>query len=263
MFAGIPPVVFPYGGVGHLVVNNYTGLLVQSEKEYSHALEYLYHNPDERKRLGENAREYAKQIFGGENAAKKFVEVYAHMMASEKKKPNWKTSSIHDKVIKESPNGLDLTGSNRFIESLGKHADVFVRSRNSKDLNDMLKADEEIAQSTPVMVDGGIFSYARYYPNDPFLRLWHGLALYNANKPQEALAELAAAMNLGCDRFYILYYIAQAALKSGNVTLAREALSKVKAVAPEFAPASNLLQAMAKEVTIPPEARLNQIDSIV
>ena len=57
MYAGIPPVVLPHGGIKKLIINNYTGLMVDSELEYSQALEYLYHNPQERLRLGKNAKE--------------------------------------------------------------------------------------------------------------------------------------------------------------------------------------------------------------
>lgn len=85
MFAGVPPVVFPYGGIKHLVVNDYTGLIVNTELEYRQAIEYLYHNPEERMRLGQNAKEYAKQIFGAENAAKKLNPIYQHMMRQPKR----------------------------------------------------------------------------------------------------------------------------------------------------------------------------------
>ena len=46
MYAGIPPVVFPYGGVKRLIVDNFTGLIVDSELEYKQAIEYLYHHPE-------------------------------------------------------------------------------------------------------------------------------------------------------------------------------------------------------------------------
>lgn len=51
------------------MINNYTGLVAQSESEYTQAIEYLYHHPEERLRLGRNAKEYAQQLFGAENVA--------------------------------------------------------------------------------------------------------------------------------------------------------------------------------------------------
>ena len=80
MYAGIPPVVFPHGGIKQLVINNYTGLVVNSESEYSQALEYLYHHPQERSRLGKNAKSYAEQIFGAENAARQMNPIYHQLL---------------------------------------------------------------------------------------------------------------------------------------------------------------------------------------
>lgn len=85
MFSGIVPVVFPYGGIPSLVVNNYTGMVVRSELEYTQALEFLYHTPDERERMGKNAAEYAKQIFGAQNASIKMDQIYLKMMKTPKR----------------------------------------------------------------------------------------------------------------------------------------------------------------------------------
>ncbi len=85
MVCGIPPVVFPYGGIKQLIVNDYTGMVVQTEKEYSDVLEHLHHDTAERQRIGRNAREYALQIFGAENAAKKLQPIYRSMMQQPKR----------------------------------------------------------------------------------------------------------------------------------------------------------------------------------
>ncbi|RMG41187.1 MAG: glycosyltransferase, partial [Candidatus Dadabacteria bacterium] len=241
MYAGVPPVVFPYGGVPHLVINDYSGLIVHSEREYTQAIEYLYYNPEERKRLGENARRYASQIFGGENSAKKFLEIYKRVLESEKKTRKWPNPDRIGESLPDVNPQADVIGSARLIASLGKHASHFVTSRSSNDLNSVLEAEKHIAQSLPVMVDGGIFSYARFHSSDPFLRLWHGLTLREAGKYPEAISEFISAMNLGCNRFYILYYIADAAYRAGNTELAREALSKLNEFAPDFAPARDLI----------------------
>ncbi|MEH1912091.1 glycosyltransferase [Nostoc sp.] len=67
----------------------YTGLVVNSELEYSQALEYLYHNPQERLRLGKNAKQYAEQIFGAENAAKQLNPIYHRLMETPKRTRQW------------------------------------------------------------------------------------------------------------------------------------------------------------------------------
>lgn len=73
MFAGIPPVVFPHGGIQLLVKHNETGLVVHSNQEYRDAIAYLYNNPSERLRLGANAAEYSKRHFGARNNAPKMI----------------------------------------------------------------------------------------------------------------------------------------------------------------------------------------------
>jgi len=85
MYAGVPPVVFPTGGIGHLVVNEYTGLVVHSPTEYQRAIQYLYHNPGERRRLGDNAAVYARQTFGAANAAPKMNILYDALMQQPKR----------------------------------------------------------------------------------------------------------------------------------------------------------------------------------
>ena len=63
MFAGVPPVVLPYGAPPFLVRDNETGLVVQNEADYGRALEFLYRQPEERERLGRNAANLRASTF--------------------------------------------------------------------------------------------------------------------------------------------------------------------------------------------------------
>lgn len=89
MYAQVPPVVFPIGGMGHLVMNGYTGLVVHSPKEYRQAVEHLYRNPEERSRLGRNAASYARQTFGAANAAPKMNALYDRLMEQTKQQRSY------------------------------------------------------------------------------------------------------------------------------------------------------------------------------
>ena len=89
MFVGLPPVVFPYGGLSEFVTHGQTGLIVQSEEEYRQAIEYLYQNPQERQRLGENARHYVQQAFDPWTTVKHLSRVFEEMMQFPKKKRVW------------------------------------------------------------------------------------------------------------------------------------------------------------------------------
>lgn len=82
MVAGLPIVILPYGGPKQMILHNYNGLIAYSEQEYKEYLEFLYYHPEERNRLGNNARDYALREYGAENAARKFQRLYQEMVQS-------------------------------------------------------------------------------------------------------------------------------------------------------------------------------------
>src|SRR5919199_2820742 len=183
MYAGVPPVVFSYGGVKRLVIDNYTGLVVQSELEYKQAIEYLYHHPEERTRLSRNAREYAQQIFGAENAAKRLNPIYDRLMELPKREREWgmlsSVSLLDQPVSLQDLTGEpeELSGAQAFIQSLGDTAPQFTVSLTSPSIEELFEADRQIAASSTLLAmgEGGLLQYQTYYPNDGYLRLWSGL----------------------------------------------------------------------------------------
>ncbi|MBN2468426.1 MAG: glycosyltransferase family 4 protein [Deltaproteobacteria bacterium] len=258
MFAGIPPVVFPAGGLENLVINDYTGLVVHSEAEYKHAIEYLYYNPEERKRLGRNAREYAKQIFGGENAARKLASIYKRMLDLPKKVRFWggeNPMNVYDEAISLddiTDRRPDYTGAERFIESLGSAAEAewFRISMCSQDVEELFRVEKKIAGCRPFLywggTAGGIHHYGRYYQNDGYLRLWSGLVWQRLGQYSAALSEFMAAHKAGCDHWRVLWYAAQAAESDGKTPVAEEAVSKVLLAAPQFIKAHEMKERVEK-----------------
>lgn len=249
MYAGVPPVVFPYGGVKLLVINEKTGLIVDSELEYKQAIEYLYHHPEERKRLGNNAREYAKQVFGAENAAKKLNPIYEKMMKKPKKLRIWGMRS--DLSILEQPVTMeDLTGirekpsgAKLFIEGLGDKGKDFITSMTSIDIEALFEAERNIANSSPLLQSGpgGILDCRHHYPEDPYLKLWTALVLQKNGNYSRAITELLEAINFIPDNFRIAWYLAQVAEKAGNIKLAKEILQNLIKVNPSFTEAKNMI----------------------
>jgi len=79
-YCGLPAVVFPNGGIRYLVIDDYTGLWVQSEQEYTAALESLGNDSALRGRLSKNARQFAKQMLGAANAAPYFEQLLQRMI---------------------------------------------------------------------------------------------------------------------------------------------------------------------------------------
>lgn len=217
MYAGVPSVVFPYGGVKCLIENNETGLIVNSELEYKQAIEYLYHHPQERVRLGHNAREYAQRMFGSENAAKKLHLIYERIMELPKHQRAWgillRASSLEEPVSVQ-----DLTGQSKklspaelFIQSLGDKAPQFSVSMNSQNIEELLAADQKIASSSMLLSggEGGIIQYRNYYPSDGYLRLWSGLVMQQQGQNAKAVHEFQAAIKLGCNHCRVNWYLAQ------------------------------------------------------
>lgn len=176
MYAGVPPVVFPLGGLRDAVIHGETGLAVTTEEEYVAAIEHLYIHPEERLRLGAGARAFAQRHFGAERSAPKLAAVYEEMMRRPKRRRIWPGS------------GLGSSGAELWLESLGEAAAEPFRASLAAVGGDP-EAEEAIAASSPLMrlVLG---CYAAHYPADRHLRFWHGLALERAGEP--AVLESAA-----------------------------------------------------------------------
>ncbi|MBN2420277.1 MAG: glycosyltransferase family 4 protein [Deltaproteobacteria bacterium] len=266
MYAGVPPVVFPAGGIKELVINDYTGIIVHSELEYKHAIEYLYYHPEERKRLGNNAKEYARQIFGAENAAKKLNAIYERMMQRQKRKRLWKdrrsvnllnqTVTLSDLTNKKKDDH-EVSGAEIFIETLGDsgEAKALNTSMNSEDITELFRVEREISSYPPIMYcndTGGILQYEGYYPTDPYLRLWAGLMWNQRSDHDIAVSEFQSAINVGFKHWRVYWYLAQAAEKAGNLILAKKSLNTVLQSAPEFTEAHEMNYRIV-EVEIVPE----------
>ncbi|MBF2057315.1 MAG: glycosyltransferase family 4 protein [Cyanobacterium sp. T60_A2020_053] len=248
MYAGIPPVVFPHGGVKKLIINNYTGLMVDSPLEYSQALEYLYHNPEERIRLGKNAKEYASQIFGAENAARQLNPIYHRLMASPKRARAW-SIPVDGNLLDEPVSLLDVVdippefkGAKTFIESIGDTAPYFLTNLTSKNDQELFDTDNKIANSSILLGsgEGGVIQYLNYFPNDGFLRFWTALILEKQGNVGGALRQLMLASDKGCKHWRISWYIAQMAEYLGEIQVLQQALNNLDYLVPNFQPAEKL-----------------------
>jgi len=229
MYAGVPPVVFPYGGVKRLVINNETGLIVNSELEYKEAIEYLYHHPEERARLGRNARKYALENFGAENAARELNLIYDKIMAMPKRQ----------RLGEAQKSGAEL-----FVASLGDAAPQFFKSLTSSNIEELLAADKQIGASSSVLCNqygGGIWHYRDRYPKDAYLRFWSGLVFLHQEKNAEAISEFKEAKNLGFQHWRLGWYLGRAAAKINDLALAKKALLELLNYSPSFQPAIKML----------------------
>lgn len=183
---GVPPVVFPYGGIAHLVEHGVSGLIVHTADEYRASIEWLHDNPGERLRLAEGAKVWARARFDGTTLARQFDTVFGAMMETPKRERAW-------------PHREDATPSGHFIESLGEAGAAFAVSKTASDPGVQAAADRRIAASSLLLAngEGGILHYRNTYPDDPYLRYWTTLVLIGQGRHEAARREWAAAQACG------------------------------------------------------------------
>jgi len=197
MWVGIPPVVFPHGGVRFLVDHDQTGLVVSSAEDYTGSLERLAEDARLRRRLGGAARSYARGEFSPEPIVRRLAGIYDEMMALPKSP--------------RSLGGKDLSPAERFAENLEERGLPFLASLHGEEA-DARQAEEAIFHSpAPLAVaEGGVFHYRNHYPDDPFLRLWAGLILERSGRTKAALQEYLAARERGLDPTRLFEYVRRA-----------------------------------------------------
>jgi glycosyltransferase involved in cell wall biosynthesis len=232
MYAGIPAVVFGRGGIRDLVLPELTGLVVRTPAEYVEAIEYLYHHPEERRRLGRNARAVASQIFGGERSARKLETIYRNLMRSPKRDRRWPAW--------DGASGVAPSGAVWLAESLGDYGTPFAASLAGGDLDRILAAEAEIAALSRFGL-WCIQSYRARYPEDGHLALWAGLTLQQLGEDEEACAALQAAWRCGVTHWRVSWYLARSAAALGERELVERHCAQVLEQAPDFAPARELL----------------------
>ncbi len=232
MLAGVPPVIFPYGGARDLVVDGQTGLIVASEADYPKAIERLYFDRELRERLGTNAQLHAHQFFGADKTATQFNHLYQQLM----ERPKQERPTLDTLLERHQPAAWQalkarFPGAVSFLSSLGASASAFQTSFVSSDVNEQLAAESEIAASSPVVCNangGGIWHYRACFPTDGYLRLWSGLTLENHGRVALAVAELTKAWEFGCRHWRVQWYLARAATRAGATELAEKALQLVR-----------------------------------
>ena len=205
MWAGLPIVSSPYGGVPFLIQHEETGLLVDNDKDYRLAMEYLYHNPTERERLGKNAAAYARQHFDPEISANRFEKLYEKIL--------FRPKTIKTPVAKNlTYSGLaNTSGAKLLIQSIGDSAKDLRLSMENQNLLDVWKADKEIAKSDDLFHQGCIIQFLHAYPTDPWLNFWNGLIEFERKNIGDAYDSWSQAVrfDINCER--IFYYLGLAA----------------------------------------------------
>lgn len=267
MFAGLPVVAFPFGGIGKLIQHGETGILVNTPEEYARAIEALAKNPAERARIGANAAAFAKKHWGAESAAREFNAHFERLLTRPKRARQWGVppgTSLADLAPSLADQISPLAvhpGARMFIESLEDGAQPFLDSLNASNLQAAVEAEDRIA-ALPRMVHGtGVLPFRNAFPRDPFLHLWAGLGFLKAGNAHEAFNAFSMACQAGFEQWRIHWYRALSAERAGRPADAAAALKLVLQASPDFAPAREMigrLGAMGHAVDARPSATLSE-----
>ena len=227
MYAGVPPVVLPYGGARRLVESTAErGWWPPARTTTPRAVERLHRSPATRRRLGEAAREHARRTWSPERLAPRWRDAYSSLL----KLPKRPRSGRPFQAIAGVP--ASSRGAARFADTLGDRAPQFRLSLTASRLEEVLDAERSIAASTPALASadaGGVLHYRRRHPQDAHLRLWSGLVLLGQGRPALAAGEFSRAIELGLDHWRASWYLARAAQALGQPALAEQALQRVPA----------------------------------
>jgi len=211
MYAGVAPIVFAVRGPNRIVANGKTGIVVASQSEYVSAIEWLYHNPNQRRILGKNAASYMRQ-----NVKRRTCQsdaVYLQLI-EHPKQPRGRI--LIDDFCKDSLTARLSRGACLFIRSLGGVGDADFRSSLLATAEiDAEAAELRIAQSSANM-QHVILQYRLHNQNDPHLRLWAGLVLRQKQRPALAASEFHASIALGCDSPRVRRYLQESIAAAGR-----------------------------------------------
>lgn len=252
MYAGVPVVAFPYGGIGKLIQNGETGILVNTAEEYARAIEHLHQNPSERARLGANAAAFARRYWGAENAAREFNTQFEKLLKLPKRTRQWGVSTeelatgLPPSLADHVPQLAVHPGARLFVESLEAAAKPFLDSLTAAKLDAIVAAEDQIARISSTVRDLALIPYRDAHPKDPFLQLWVGLGLMRSAKFQEAFESFTAAWQNGFNHMRVHWYRAIVAEQAGRPADAVEALTLLLKTAPHFAPAKEMRERLGR-----------------
>lgn len=162
MAAEVPPVLLNQLTERYIIKNMETGLLASGMEEYGNAIRYLYENPDQRIRIGRNARKFVIEKYAFDKILNQFIENCDLVMCDIKKIVNFRQF-------------LGNTPAEWFISCLGEQKTIFYRSYLNIRNDQKVVMDNEILQCSPLLKlerKSSVLHYAEEFPEDPILAKW-------------------------------------------------------------------------------------------
>jgi glycosyltransferase involved in cell wall biosynthesis len=187
MLAGVPAVILPHGGPTRFVTNGENGIVAKSEDEFVAAIEYLYRNPEERRRLGRNARSTAQTLFAPAGHVTRFMEVIGKVASQPPSR-----LSDHDGPQPMAASALFLMSQDWSRQGAMAAVNAW-RAGRTGELTEYARTLHDDA----FQVEGGILHWRKQAMDDPLLRYWSAIWLLRHGRIAEARQELAEALRLG------------------------------------------------------------------
>jgi glycosyltransferase involved in cell wall biosynthesis len=168
MSAGIPPVVFANKTECYIVKNGVTGIIASTEKDYIQGIEELYRNAELRKRLSENAKKTASELYSLDVMVQCWEKIFSDLLILCKRERKWSGKR----------QGINVKPHEVFLESLGSEGKDFEYSLSAAGKKEIINADDKIksmSESNPLLrsvTRGAPGHYASFFPEDEILRHW-------------------------------------------------------------------------------------------
>lgn len=169
MAVGIVPVVLDNPMESFIVKHGYSGLIARSIAEYVDCVRVLHYDKEMRRRLSRQARGQAFDEYSLDRMTSSWDAVFTRLMRREKQKKSW---PARDRAMALEPYQV-------FLESLGRHAGVFVEHLNSRfvarataegQLRSMGSRHNWSSDNKST-----VHQFARFFPDDAVLAQWSSL----------------------------------------------------------------------------------------
>ncbi len=176
MAAGVVPVVLANKMERLMVEDGVTGIVAKDKTGYIQAIEKLYHNPELRHSLSQNAKKAAFERFTLDSIQSDWDKIFEEVLVIPKTTRKWNINK----------NSLDISAKDVFLESLGDYGRVFsayCSSVTAKEKEYSVAKIKELGNSAiwQAKTRGTIHHYTEFFKDEPELSFWKSLMEGNNN----------------------------------------------------------------------------------
>lgn len=165
MNVGLPVIAFKQAAEKYIIDHDNTGLLAGNEEQFAEQVQMLYNRPEERLRLGDNARTYVQQFYCQEFMVSS-LEKQLYLILGEDKRQ-------HDFIHK-----MGFEAHDWFLNSLGDERKLFesVIDKNFVDKDNTWRKEWlSIADTAHILREsskGSLYHFRTIFPDDEMFEKW-------------------------------------------------------------------------------------------